>query len=310
MAAGDCHIPAFNHIDGDLKKTLMSFSESRPVVAAYALGATRAAMDFTWARLAEIGIVPDYNATVTQRSAAADRMLSLEAEWEATWVAVLRAKWVEQNEGPGKIDSSVAKAMGGGLARRVTQHCIEVLGACGLSAHHRIEKWFRDAPHLRHLRRNWRDPAPHHCPRASWLYAERTELTGGADRGRSAENCVDHRGFDITTATWRRDSAQRPPASVIDRMVHSAFGGGRLLEFLAGHHVDTLIVSGGETDVCVLSTVLSAIDLGYRIILVEDALCSSSDESHDAILGLYQQRFDIQVGVANLEQILGLWKPD
>jgi hypothetical protein len=53
-------------------------------------------------------------------------------------------------------------------------------------------------------------------------------------------------------------------------------------------HVNTLIVSGGETDVCVLSTVLSAIDLGLRIVLVEGALCSSFDESHDAILGLYR----------------------
>ena len=70
-----------------------------------------------------------------------------------------------------------------------------------------------------------------------------------------------------------------PPASVIDRSVYSAFGGGRLLDFLIGHHVDTLVVSGGETDVCVLSTVLSAIDLGYRIILVQDALCSSSTKA-------------------------------
>ena len=37
------------------------FSESRPVVAAYALGVSRAALDFTWARLAEIGIRPDYD---------------------------------------------------------------------------------------------------------------------------------------------------------------------------------------------------------------------------------------------------------
>ena len=101
-------------------------------------------MDFAWARLGEIGIVPDYNATITQRSAAADRMLALESEWEATWISVLRAKWVEQNEGPGKIDSSVAKTMGGGLARRATQACIEV-GACGLSTDHLVEKWFRDA---------------------------------------------------------------------------------------------------------------------------------------------------------------------
>ena len=93
-------------------------------------------------------------------------------------------------------------------------------------------------------------------------------------------------------------------------LAYSAFGGGRLLDFLIGHHVDTLVVSGGDTDVCVLSTMLSAIHSGYRINLVQDALCSSSDESHDAILGLYYQRFDIQVGVAGLEQILGLWQSE
>jgi nicotinamidase-related amidase len=101
-----------------------------------------------------------------------------------------------------------------------------------------------------------------------------------------------------------------PPASVIDRTVYSAFGGGALLDFLSEHHVDTLIVSGAETDVCVLSTVLSAVDLGYRIIVVESALCSSSDESHDAVIGLYRQRFNIQIGVADLEQILELWQPE
>jgi nicotinamidase-related amidase len=100
-----------------------------------------------------------------------------------------------------------------------------------------------------------------------------------------------------------------PPATVIDRMVYSGFGAGRLLDFLSTHHVDTLIVSGGETDVCVLSTVMSAIDFGYRIILIEDALCSSSDESHDATLSLYRNRFDIQISVATLDELLSLWKP-
>jgi len=140
-----CRVPAFNHIDGDLKSMLRSFSESRPVVAAYALGVSRAALDFTWARLAEIGITPDYDQGPTESTAAADRLISLEAEWEATWITVLQAKWIEQNEGPGKIESSMAKAMGGGLARRVTQTCIDVLGAGGLSDIHPVEKAFRDA---------------------------------------------------------------------------------------------------------------------------------------------------------------------
>jgi acyl-CoA dehydrogenase len=102
-------------------------------------------MDFAWARLGEIGVTPDYDAGPILLSAAADRMLALEAEREATWITVLRAKWIEQNEGPGKIESSIAKAMGGGLARKVTQTCIEILGACGLSDEHLPEKAFRDA---------------------------------------------------------------------------------------------------------------------------------------------------------------------
>jgi acyl-CoA dehydrogenase len=38
----------------------------------------------------------------------------------------------------------MAKAMGGGLARRVTQTCIDVLGACGLSDIQPVENAFRD----------------------------------------------------------------------------------------------------------------------------------------------------------------------
>ena len=141
----DCEIPSFNHVDGDLKKTLQSFSESRPVVAAYALGACRAALEYTWGQLRTAGIAPDYNTHLSAQSAAVARLLALEAEWEATWLTVVRAKWIEQREGPGKVESSMAKAMGGLLARRVTQTCIEVLGAPGLSASAPLEKLFRDA---------------------------------------------------------------------------------------------------------------------------------------------------------------------
>ena len=41
-------------------------------------------MDFAWARLGEIGVVLDYNATIMQCSAAVDHMFALKAEWEAT----------------------------------------------------------------------------------------------------------------------------------------------------------------------------------------------------------------------------------
>ncbi len=91
---------------------------------------------------------------------------------------------------------------------------------------------------------------------------------------------------------------------MIDRQTYSAFGNGRLHQYLDQHEVDTLIMTGGETDVCVLASVLAAIDIGYRVILVEDALCSSADESHDAMLDLYTKRFSLQIEVASAANIL------
>ena len=100
-----------------------------------------------------------------------------------------------------------------------------------------------------------------------------------------------------------------PPAAVIDRMTYSAFAYGDLVSRLSAERVDTLIVTGSETDVCVLSTVLGAVDRGYRVIVVRDAVCSSSDTSHDSLLELYNRRFSIQIEVAEAEDIIRGWSP-
>ena len=39
---------------------------------------------------------------------------------------------------------------------------------------------------------------------------------------------------------------------------------------------DTFVMTGGETDVCVLAAVMDAVDAGYRVVLADDALCSVS----------------------------------
>src|SRR3954468_18243320 len=67
-----------------------------------------------------------------------------------------------------------------------------------------------------------------------------------------------------------------PPASVVNKMRYSAFTDSGLLSHLQARGADGLIVTGSETDVCVLATVIAAVDLGYRVILVSDAVCSSS----------------------------------
>jgi nicotinamidase-related amidase len=78
-----------------------------------------------------------------------------------------------------------------------------------------------------------------------------------------------------------------PPATSVDKTVYSPWLGSDLRNRLQAKRCDTLLVTGGETDMCVLSTVLGAIDWGYRTVLVTDCVCSASDEAHDAMGGIY-----------------------
>ena len=99
-----------------------------------------------------------------------------------------------------------------------------------------------------------------------------------------------------------------PPATVIDKTRYSAFSGSALRRHLEDRDADGLIITGSETDVCVLATVLSAVDLGYRVVLVRDALCSSSDEGHDALMKMYHSRFSEQIETADAETVLSNWR--
>jgi nicotinamidase-related amidase len=99
-----------------------------------------------------------------------------------------------------------------------------------------------------------------------------------------------------------------PPARVYDKPVYSPWPGTSLHADLRHAGIDTLVVSGGETEVCVLATVLGAIDHGYRVIVATDALCSSADETHDAMMRIYASRYGMQVETATVAEILEAWR--
>jgi nicotinamidase-related amidase len=98
-----------------------------------------------------------------------------------------------------------------------------------------------------------------------------------------------------------------PPAWVFDKTVYSPWFDGRLHAALQARRINALVVTGGETDVCVLGSVMGAIDLGYRIVIVTDAICSSSDETHDALLTLYASRYSYQIEAVSLEAVMDGW---
>jgi nicotinamidase-related amidase len=98
-----------------------------------------------------------------------------------------------------------------------------------------------------------------------------------------------------------------PPARIVDRKVFSAFASSDLRTLLAQESTDTLVITGLETDVCVLVTVMAAIDLGYRVILIKDALASSNEAGEKAALHQIYSRFDQQIEVIDTEELFRNW---
>lgn len=95
-----------------------------------------------------------------------------------------------------------------------------------------------------------------------------------------------------------------PPARVFDKRTYSPWVGGRLHSWLVMQSIDTLVITGGETDVYVLATALGGIDLGYRVVLLKDAVGSGADKTHDASLTLLGNRFSAQVELLLTEEFL------
>lgn len=94
-----------------------------------------------------------------------------------------------------------------------------------------------------------------------------------------------------------------PPAQLEDKTLLSPWAGS-LDERLRGSGIDTLIISGAETEVCVLAAVMGAIDRGYRVIIVSDAVCSGADATHDAMLEIYSSRFGMQVETVTTAELI------
>ena len=84
-------------------------------------------------------------------------------------------------------------------------------------------------------------------------------------------------GWDIVP-----ELAPRPGDIVIDKPGYSAFHATDLERILTAKGVRRLIFTGVTTDVCVHSTLRSAVDRGYECVLVEDGCAATVAENHRA----------------------------
>ncbi|MCB1708040.1 MAG: acyl-CoA dehydrogenase family protein, partial [Halioglobus sp.] len=76
---------------------MQTFDNTRPMVAAQALGVARAALDLTYELLADKGVALDYEKGYFQMSAVENDLYDLEAEYETARLLVLKAAWMADN---------------------------------------------------------------------------------------------------------------------------------------------------------------------------------------------------------------------
>lgn len=89
---------------------------------------------------------------------------------------------------------------------------------------------------------------------------------------------------------------------VVDKTTYSVFPA---LTLPAG--TDCIVLSGAETDACVFASLLSAVDMGLRVVLAVDAVISSDLAAHGAVLDLIARRLPTQVELASTAEILRAW---
>jgi acyl-CoA dehydrogenase len=148
----NCRVPASNLLgtpeikpDQGFAGVMQTFDNTRPLVAAMAVGIARAALEETRRLLTEAGVEIDYDRPVNNQSAAAAAFLEMEADYEAMYLLTLQAAWMADNRQPNSLQASYAKAKAGRSATAITLRCVELAGAIGYTEHELLEKWSRDA---------------------------------------------------------------------------------------------------------------------------------------------------------------------
>ena len=148
----NCRVPKDNLLGSpevDVKQgfagAMATFDNTRPLVAAMAVGCARASLDLTRDLLKEAGIEVDYDRPAVLQSAAAAKFLQMESDWEGAYLLTLQAAWMADNREPNSLEASMAKAKAGRVGSDITLSCVELAGSIGYSEAELLEKWARDS---------------------------------------------------------------------------------------------------------------------------------------------------------------------
>ena len=148
----DCRVPKENLLGSpevDTKQgfggVMQTFDNTRPLVAAMALGVGRASLERTRDLLRQRGILGNYERTLYGSTAAEAELYRMEADLEAARLLTLKAAWLADNGIPNSKEASMAKAKAGRVANHITLRCLQLCASVGATETELLEKWARDS---------------------------------------------------------------------------------------------------------------------------------------------------------------------
>ncbi len=153
----DCRIPKSNILgsaeiaqDAEARKkafggVMQTFDNTRPMVAAMALGVARAALEIARELLEKEGVSIDFAKPIYNSSALQAEIYRMEANLEGARLLTLKAAWMADNGQPNSMEASMCKAKAGRVGNEITLKCVEICGSLGYSEQYLIEKFARDS---------------------------------------------------------------------------------------------------------------------------------------------------------------------
>ena len=121
--------------------------------------------------------------------------------------------------------------------------------------------------------------------------------------GRPSSACHEDDPSVTTVATL----APRPDELVVRKRWYDAFAGTPLDGALRARGVDTLVLTGTMTDICVLATVVGAFNHEYRVTVVEDAVATLWPEIQRATLDIIGRAYGRVVSTKEVADVVGAW---
>ncbi|MCP5035715.1 MAG: acyl-CoA dehydrogenase [Actinomycetia bacterium] len=126
----------------DRQAAMQTFENTRPIVAAQALGIARAAyeysLDYAKERVA-------FGKPIIMNQSIAFMLADMATEIDAARLLTRRAAWLGKRRAFVNSEGSMAKLKAGRVATWATERAMQILGGAGYVSDHPVERWHRDA---------------------------------------------------------------------------------------------------------------------------------------------------------------------